>query len=201
VVRGAGKHAIAWHEAAAAGPFDDAARAITLDVWSGFYSGSWQDDVARAVAANATVILSGPFYVTGAERSATYQQHQATWENMYATQPLDFPGGDVPAFAAKVLGGQVCLWGDAAQVDSGDVFITLAPYAHAVAELLWSPEAVTRPAGAVANARERMHFHRCRLGLRGIPSHPIYFAGAPPCPVPFAPAFSPLRPKALATEG
>ena len=198
MVRGAGKRAIAWHEAAAAGPFDTA---VTLDVWSGFYSGSWQDDVAHAVRLNATVILSGPFYVTGTERSRSYQRRHNTWETMYSTQPLDFPGGDKPENAARVLGGQVCLWGDAAQVDSGDVFMTLAPYAHAVAELLWSPEAVTRQHGAIAKARERMHFHRCRLGVRGFPSHPIFFAGAPPCPVPFSPLFEPLHPQLLEGGG
>ena len=190
IVRGLGRRAVAWHEAAAAGPFGGGE---VLDVWSGFYKGSWEEDAAKALAANASVIISGPFYVTGSERSPHYQQQHRSWEHMYATKPLDFLGDDAAAAAAKrVLGGQLCVWGDAAQVDSGDVYVTLAPYAHAVAELLWSPDAVTRPEGAIADARERMHFHRCRLGMRGIPSHPIYFAGAPPCPVPFAPRFEPL---------
>ena len=105
---------------------------------------------------------------------------------MYATT-FNCSGCNTTAGAARLKGGEVCLWGDAAQVGSGDVFVTLNPYAHGVAELLWSPEAKTH--GAPDGARERMHFHHCRLGMRGVPAHPIYFAGAPPCPLSFSPSF------------
>jgi len=37
---------------------------VAINVWSGCYSGSWQDDVSTLVAQNASVIVSGPFYIT-----------------------------------------------------------------------------------------------------------------------------------------
>ena len=61
---------------------------------------------------------------------------------------------------------------------------------HGVAELLWSPQKKTSGV-APDSARERMHFHRCRLSERGLPSHPIYFFGAPPCPLEYDAAWLP----------
>jgi hypothetical protein len=37
---------------------------VAINVWSGCYSGSWQEDVSTLVAQNASVIVSGPFYIT-----------------------------------------------------------------------------------------------------------------------------------------
>lgn len=158
---------------------------VILDVWSGFYSGSWQSDVAQAVNAsvNASVVVSGPYYVTGTERSINYHYHN-TWEVMYAQDLWNFTSNGDPQAQARVLGGKICLWGDAAQVDSGDVFITAAPYMHGGAEAWWSPQ--HRTSGVPPDsARERLHYHRCRLTQRGFPGHPIYFFGAPPCPTPY----------------
>ena len=191
---------------------------VTLDVWSGFYSGSyvstraapahqkprpektnpnpnptppepyqnrWQADVAQAVNAsvNASVVVSGPYYVTGTERSPSYHYHNS-WEVMYSQDLWNFTTYGDPTALSRVLGGKICLWGDAAQVDSGDVFITAAPYMHGGAEAWWSPQ--HRTSGVPPDsARERLHYHRCRLTNRGFPGHPIYFFGSPPCPTPY----------------
>ena len=91
--------------------------------------------------------------------------------------------GDETALS-RVLGGKLCLWGDAAQVDSGDIFITAAPYMHGAAEAWWSPQHKTSGVSP-DSAKQRLHFHRCRMTARGFPGHPIYFFGAPACPVPY----------------
>ena len=143
--------------------------------------------MAQSVNASvgATAVVSGPFYVTGTERSPSYHYHN-TWEVMYAQDLAAFNTGGDPTAPSRVLGGKLCLWGDAAQTDSGDVFLTAAPYLHGLAEALWSPRNVTLGAPPSAGARARVHGHRCRLGERGFPSHPIIFeAGGAWCAAPF----------------
>jgi hypothetical protein len=54
----------------------------------------------------------------------------------------------------------------------------------AVAEAWWSPQAAT---SGVGFDEQRAHQHRCRMGARGIASHPFYAFGAY-CPVEFNPA-------------
>ena len=37
---------------------------VTINVWSGCYSGNWQDDTGQLTNAGMHVIVSGPFYIT-----------------------------------------------------------------------------------------------------------------------------------------
>jgi hexosaminidase len=152
-----------------------------FDVWTGCYSGNWQDDTATFTSQNASVVVSGPFYIT--QQNGAPDTPHFTWQDMYRTDLFNFTGGNVTAQADLVLGGELCAWDDAAQTDSGDLWMSLTPYMIGVAEPWWSPQEAT---SGVDPDEERAHAHRCRLGARGIASHPIYAFGTY-CPVEYAP--------------
>lgn len=69
---------------------------------------------------------------------------------------------------------QLCAWGDASESDSGDVVSALTPYVFGVSEAWWSPRSQT---SGQAPDYGRAHNLRCRLGVRGIATHPIYWYG------------------------
>ena len=98
---------------------------VVFDVWSGCYSGVWQDDVGEFTKQNASVIVSGPFYITG----------KFSWEDMYAVDLFNFTDA-TPAQQARVLGGELAAWDDAAGTDSGDLQVALSLYLLAVGENL-----------------------------------------------------------------
>jgi hypothetical protein len=143
---------------------------VILDVWTGFYSGSWQDDVGYFARKNASIIVSGPFYVSATDRSPTYPHN--SWQFMYAQDLSNFTGA-TPELLDRVLGGELTVWGDAAQCDSANVFTVLTPQIFAVAESWWSPRSETSGRDGT-NAQARMELHRCRVGARGVPSNSIY---------------------------
>ena len=165
-----GRVAMGWADIddAFEGPY--ASDDVILDVWTGFYGGNWQDDVGALAKKNASIIVSGPFYVSATDRSADYP-HQ-TWQQMYATDLSNFTGA-TPELLDRVLGGELTVWGDAAQSDSGNVFTVLTPDIFAVAESWWSPRSETSGRDG-SNAQPRMELHRCRVGARGVPSNTIY---------------------------
>ena len=154
---------------------------VTFDVWTGCYSGNWQDDVATFTSQNATVVVSGPFYIT--QQNGSPDTPHFTWQQMYMTDLYNFTGGNYTNQSSLVLGGELCAWDDAAQTDSGDVWISLTPYMIAVAENWWSPQSFT---SGTNPDESRAHAHRCRMGARGIPSHPIYAFGTY-CPFEYNP--------------
>lgn len=165
-----GRTAMGWADIDDAFPDTYASDNVIVDVWTGFYSGNWQDDVGALAAKNASIIVSGPFYVSATDRSSDYP-HQS-WHQMYATDLSNFTGA-TPALLDRVLGGELTAWGDAAQCDSGNVFTVLTPEIFAVAESWWSPRSVTSGQNG-DNAQPRMELHRCRVGARGVPSNTIY---------------------------
>jgi hypothetical protein len=63
---------------------------VTLNVWTGCYSGSWQDDVARFTAQNGSVVVSGPYYITANQPGAPHFD----WKQMSVF------GGDAPISSA-----------------------------------------------------------------------------------------------------
>lgn len=93
---------------------------------------------------------------------------------MYATDLANFTGSGRPGAMAHVQGGELCVWDDAAQTDSGDLLVSITPYLLGVGEAFWSPQAVT---SGHAPDESRAHVHRCRMVQRGQPSHPIYAFG------------------------
>ena len=125
-------------------------------VWTGFYGGNWQDDVGALAQRNASIVVSGPFYVSATDRSHDYPHN--TWQQMYATDLANFTGA-TPELLDRVLGGELTAWGDAAQCDSGNVFTVLTPNIFALAESWWSPRSVTSGQDG-GNAQPRMELHR-----------------------------------------
>ena len=176
IVRGLGRKTMAWLDIdgwpLANETWSRDYADVTLNVWTGCYSGNWQDDVSAFVARNGSVVVSGPFYIT--QQNGSPKTPHFTWQQMYATDLANFSGSTPEAVAAHVQGGELCAWGDAAQVDSGDVMVSLTPYMLGVAEAWWSPRAAT---SGVAPDEDRAHVHRCRMVARGLPSHPIYNYG------------------------
>jgi hexosaminidase len=176
IARGLGRRALAWLDIAGwplaneswAADYPD----VTLNVWTGCYSGNWAHDVADFTALNGTVVVSGPFYIT--QQNGAPGTPHFTWQQMHQTDLANFTGGEDPRVAALVQGGELCAWGDAARVDSADLLVELLPYMIGVAEAWWSPRSAT---SGVAPDEERAHVHRCRLIARGLPSHPIYSFG------------------------
>lgn len=148
---------------------------VTLDVWTGCYSGNWQDDVARFTAQGGKAIVSGPFYIT--QQNGSPDTPHFTWQQMYATDLSNFTNATA-ARAALVQGGELCVWDDAAQTDSADLMVSLTPYILGVGEAWWSPRAAT---SGVAPDEGRLHNFRCKLVQRGMASHPVYAFGTS-CP-------------------
>jgi hexosaminidase len=157
---------------------------LIFDVWTGCYSGDWQADTATFVSQNASVIVSGPFYITQQNGAPTTPHF--TWQEMYKTDLWNFTNGNDTSAQAYVLGGELCAWDDAAQTDSGDLWISLTPYMIGVAEPWWSPQSMT---SGIDPDEERAHAMRCRMTARGIPSHPIYAFGTY-CPFEYEPILS-----------
>lgn len=139
---------------------------VTLNVWTGCYSGDWQSDVSKFTGENGTVVVSGPFYITSNQPGAPH----FSWQQMYATDLSNFTGNSTDA-VARVKGGELCVWDDAAGTDSGDLAVSITPYIFGIAEALWSSQSVT--SGQLPD-EQRAHFHRCRLIQRGYASHPIF---------------------------
>ncbi len=93
----------------------------------------------------------------------------------------NFTGSNATAAQARVSGGEVCAWDDAAGTDAGDLAMQITPYILGVAEAWWSPRAAT--SGKAPDAM-RAHHQRCRLGQRGFATHPIFAFGTF-CPMEF----------------
>lgn len=141
---------------------------VTINVWSGCYSGSWQADVSSLTTAGANVVVSGPYYIT--QRNDNAAAPHFTWRDMYGVDLFNFTGNTSDA-TARVKGGLLCAWDDAAESDAGDLVIELTPYLLGVSEAWWSPQAAT---SGVTPDDSRAHVHRCRMIARGLPSHPIF---------------------------
>lgn len=141
---------------------------VTINVWSGCYSGSWQEDVSSLTNGNMSVVVSGPFYITQLNDSP--KAPHFTWRDMYSVDLANFTHNSSAA-VARVKGGMLCAWDDAAQTDASDLLVQLSPYLLGVAEAWWSPQAAT---SGVTPDDARAHVQRCRMLARGIQSHPIF---------------------------
>ena len=87
-------------------------------------------------------------------------------------QPAHRSGGGEPWREARVLGGEVALWGE--DVDGANVERVLWPRAAAAAERLWSPRG---RAAEDAGVRARLRQFRCALLRRGVGAAPVGHAG------------------------
>jgi hexosaminidase len=146
---------------------------VTLNVWTGCYSGSWQDDVSRFTRLNGSVVVSGPYYITANQPGAPHFD----WKEMFRVDLANFTDNSTEAIA-HVRGGELCVWDDAAGTDSGDLAVQITPFIFGVSESWWSPQAAT---SGQDPDESRAHVQRCRLIQRGYASHPI-FAFSTWCP-------------------
>lgn len=139
---------------------------VLLNVWVGFATGSWQDTLMQLTAQNASVLLSGPFYLVDCRRADF--EPSPTWAQMYDTDPLNFTG--TPAMKERMFGAELTVWGDSARADSGNVFTVLHPYLGMVGESWWSPQIQQPPPSGDYPFVARYADHRCRTLRRGYTS-------------------------------
>lgn len=164
---------------------------VVLDVWTGWpvNPGTWQSSFEQYVGKNASVILTGPWYID----SRSHKIYDTTWDGFYKTNPGNWSG--TPAQQKKVLGGHVCAWDDAINGDSGNVLTLMFPQSAAVAEVLWSPESITSQGPGQAHGR--MVAHRCRLVQRQVPAATVEIGF---CPVEYeSPTMGPLASNDIAS--
>lgn len=86
------------------------------------------------------------------------------WKKFYKCDPHDFNGTNEEL--KRVMGGEACMWGEAA--DDTNVISRIFPRVSAVAEKLWSSFGVND----VDDAEKRIEEHTCRMRLRGIAAQP-----------------------------
>ena len=94
---------------------------------------SWTGSETLELAAKAgySGILAAPYYLDKMFKTASY----------YAGDPLPKGNDLAPTEATRVLGGEVCMWGEL--VSEENVESRIWPYAAAVAERLWSSREIT----------------------------------------------------------
>jgi hexosaminidase len=101
-----------------------------------------------------------------------------TWAKIYDVEPLD--GIDDPEEQKRVVGAEVCKWGESTD---GSIFdAKIWPRLAAAAETFWSPRDANRTSPMVLT---RMEWFRCLLLRRGIGAAPVLNkmqATAPPNP-------------------
>ena len=91
-----------------------------------------------------------------------YLDAMAPAENHYGVDPLPDSAGLTPEQAQRILGGEICMWGEIVTPETIDSRIW--PRAAAVAERLWSPRTVTD----VADLYRRLRVLSARLEELGI---------------------------------
>jgi hexosaminidase len=114
------KHMVGWDEIL----HPDLPHNVVVQSWRG------QASLAQGAKAGHLGILSAPYYLD-AMRSSEYH---------YGADPLPDSVGLAPADAARVLGGEVCMWGEIVTPETIDSRIW--PRSAAVAERFWSASTV-----------------------------------------------------------
>eukprot|EP00850_Spirogloea_muscicola_P005928 SM000027S09709 [mRNA] locus=s27:999024:1002537:+ [translate_table: standard] len=115
----------------------------------------------RIVAAGYRCIVSN--------QDRWYLDHlDVRWQEMYGNEPLE--GIEDVEEKARVVGGEVCMWGETA--DSSNILLTIWPRAAAAAERMWSRLEDVEQAEE-ADVEERLQQFRCLLLRRNIPAGPV----------------------------
>lgn len=115
------------------------------------------DQIAAVTKANFSTVAS--------PSNVWYLDHlEVTWQTMYSYDPC---ANLSAAQADKIVGGEVCMWGE--RVDESNLESVIYPRAFAVGERLWSRASVTDQ----VSAKDRLAAHRCRMQQRGFHSAPV----------------------------
>ena len=148
-------------------------------------------DMTSPTSSNASVILSGPFYVY----TDNPEKHE-DWEQMMHTEILNFTGGD----KSKVRGACLTAWGDAAKIDSGNTAQYLARFMSGFAVNMWSKNGTVLPRdpwplnesinscnGDDYGMCSTIDYHRCSNMMRGLPAGERARGFGVECAVAFSP--------------
>jgi hexosaminidase len=119
-----GKIMIGWDETLS----DDLPRDTVIQSWRG------QASLAEAAAKGYRSVLSFGYYLDHLQPASSH----------YAVDPLDGKAGDLPPDqAARILGGEACMWSE--YVSAENVDSRIWPRMAAIAERFWSPREVRDP--------------------------------------------------------
>ncbi|HEY6341065.1 MAG TPA: family 20 glycosylhydrolase [Bryobacteraceae bacterium] len=119
-----GKIMIGWDETLS----DDLPRDSIIQSWRG------QASLAEAAAKGYRSVLSFGYYLDHLQPASSH----------YAVDPFDGKAGDLPPDqAARILGGEACMWSE--YVSAENVDSRIWPRMAAIAERFWSPREVRDP--------------------------------------------------------
>lgn len=142
ILRKHGRKMIGWDEIMSPGlPHD-----VAVQSWRGF------DSLADGAKQGYSGILSAGYYIGHADSTAEH----------YEVDPLPADSKLTEAEAQRILGGEVCMWGE--YVNSRTLDSRVWPAAAAMAERFWSPRSVSD----VNEMYRRLPFESLRLESLGL---------------------------------
>jgi hexosaminidase len=137
-----GRKMIGWDEIMTPGLPKD----VVVQSWRGF------DSLATGAREGYTGILSAGYYLDHMDSAADH----------YRVDPLPQGNSLTPAQAARILGGEACMWGE--YVDARNIDSRIWPRTAAIAERLWSPQSVNN----VDDMYRRLWVESLRLETLGL---------------------------------
>jgi hexosaminidase len=117
IVNKYGKHMVGWDEVLTPGLPKD----VVIQSWRG------EESLAKGAVQGYQGILSAPYYLDG----------QATAEKHFLADPIPADTQLTQEEQARVLGGEVCMWGE--QLNPRTIDSRIWPRTAAIAERFWSP--------------------------------------------------------------
>lgn len=137
-----GKKMIGWDEVLTPGLPKD----VMVQSWRGF------DSLAAGAKQGYAGILSAGYYL----------DHMDTAADHYRVDPLPANSDLTPEQAARILGGEACMWSE--YVDGRTIDSRIWPRTAAIAERLWSPQSVNN----IDDMYRRMWVENLRLESLGL---------------------------------
>jgi hexosaminidase len=142
-----GKRMLGWDEIL----HPDLPKSIVVQSWRG------QKSLAEGAKNGYTGILSSGYYL----------DHLRTAAQHYLVDPVRADSGLTPEEAARILGGEACMWGE--YISQENIDSRIWPRMAAIAERFWSPRTVTD----VADMYRRLAFMSVELEELGL-THETY---------------------------
>ncbi len=120
IVSGLHKHMMGWDEVLTPGLPKD----VVVQSWRG------EASLAKGAKLGYQGVLSAPYYLDGMKPAETH----------YLADPLPSTSDLNPDERKRILGGEVCMWGE--HINARTIDSRIWPRAAAIAERFWSPENV-----------------------------------------------------------